>query len=265
MPGTWVLPPSDGLLWTPGYWGWSNGLYLWNAGYWGPHVGFYGGVDYGFGYTGVGFAGGYWHGGAFFYNRSVANFGHVNIVNVYNAPVTVNVASRVSFNGGQGGIRARPSAQEQVAMSEHHVAPTSLQAQHEAHAASMPAMHRSQNGGHPQILTTQHAGDFAHPGPRAGLHNHNQPRNPGASGAGARADVGGGPDARSHEPGPRPEGQAEDQRGQDQHQQAPQDQAPRDQADHEQAPRQPVEHQQPAHKPARHEEGKREPEPKRDH
>ncbi len=63
--------PSDGLLWTPGYWGWNNGLYLWNAGYWGPHVGFYGGVNYGFGYTGVGFAGGYWHGGAFFYNRAV--------------------------------------------------------------------------------------------------------------------------------------------------------------------------------------------------
>ncbi len=42
----------------------------------------------------------------------------------------------------------------------------------------MPAMHRSQNGGHPQILTTARAGDFAHPGPRAGLHNHNQPGAP---------------------------------------------------------------------------------------
>ena len=53
-----------GLLWTPGYWGWVNGAYLWHAGYWGPHVGFYGGVNYGFGYGGVGFAGGEWRGGS---------------------------------------------------------------------------------------------------------------------------------------------------------------------------------------------------------
>ena len=50
------------LLWTPGYWDWDDGLYIWHEGYWGPEVGFYGGVDYGFGYPGVGFYGGYWHG-----------------------------------------------------------------------------------------------------------------------------------------------------------------------------------------------------------
>src|SRR5215470_14230824 len=61
VPGTWVLPPELGLLWTPGYWGWSNGVYVFNEGYWGPHVGFYGGVAYGFGYTGVGYEGGYWN------------------------------------------------------------------------------------------------------------------------------------------------------------------------------------------------------------
>jgi hypothetical protein len=31
-------------------------------GYWGPHVGYYGGVNYGFGYMGIGFAGGVWAG-----------------------------------------------------------------------------------------------------------------------------------------------------------------------------------------------------------
>ena len=55
VPGTWVEPPEVGVLWTPGYWGWNDGAYLWNAGYWGPTVGFYGGVDYGFGYTGFGY------------------------------------------------------------------------------------------------------------------------------------------------------------------------------------------------------------------
>jgi len=59
VPGTWVLAPAPGLLWTPGYWGWGDGAYLWHAGYWGPHVGFYGGINYGYGYGGVGFEGGY--------------------------------------------------------------------------------------------------------------------------------------------------------------------------------------------------------------
>jgi WXXGXW repeat (2 copies) len=57
VPGTWVLAPTVGFLWTPGYWGWSNGGYIWNVGYWGPTVGFYGGINYGFGYVGVGYAG----------------------------------------------------------------------------------------------------------------------------------------------------------------------------------------------------------------
>ena len=60
VPGTWVRAPTPGLLWTPGYWAWSEGLYVWRAGYWGPRVGFYGGVNYGFGYTGVGYQRGYW-------------------------------------------------------------------------------------------------------------------------------------------------------------------------------------------------------------
>src|SRR5258708_31334233 len=60
VPGVWVMPPSVGVLWTPGYWGWSEGVYIFHAGYWGPHVGFYGGVNYGFGAGGVGFGGGQW-------------------------------------------------------------------------------------------------------------------------------------------------------------------------------------------------------------
>ena len=59
VPGTWVQPPAVGVLWTPGYWGWRDGIYVWNAGYWGPHIGFYGGVNYGFGYVGVGYEGGH--------------------------------------------------------------------------------------------------------------------------------------------------------------------------------------------------------------
>jgi len=241
VPGTWVEPPQGGMLWTPGYWGWNDGLYVWNAGYWGPQVGFYGGVNYGFGYGGTGYQGGYWHGGAFFYNRSVANFGSVNIVNVYNAPVSRGAISRVSFNGGQGGIRAQPTPGERTAMGAHHIAATPMQLQHEQHAASMPAMHMRQNGGRPQILTTQRAGDFAHPGPAPGLNNHH------AAGAGAAMQMHGGPGhpeggapAEHHEGGPAPQamragpapGQGGEPRGQQREQQR--EQAPRPQAAHEQ-------------------------------
>src|SRR3974377_487169 len=65
VPGTWVLAPFTGALWTPGYWGWINGAYLGHAGYWGTRIGFYGGINYGFGYTGFGYHGGYWRGDAF--------------------------------------------------------------------------------------------------------------------------------------------------------------------------------------------------------
>ena len=50
-------PPTTGALWTPGDWGYGYGGYFWNAGYWGPYVGYYGGINYGFGYFGIGFYG----------------------------------------------------------------------------------------------------------------------------------------------------------------------------------------------------------------
>ena len=52
-PGVWVEPPQPGLLWTPGYWGFVNGAYLFHRGYWGAQIGFYGGINYGFGYDGL--------------------------------------------------------------------------------------------------------------------------------------------------------------------------------------------------------------------
>jgi len=122
VPGTWVMIPQIGYYWTPGYWGWNGSLFVFNAGYWGPQVGFYGGIDYGFGYTGVGFQGGYWNHGVFFYNRSVTNVGTVH--NVYSRRVRVSNMSRVSFNGGVGGITARPTAAEMAAAHNRHVGPT---------------------------------------------------------------------------------------------------------------------------------------------
>ena len=66
VPGTWMMPPEVGFLWTPGYWGWGGDGFLFNEGYWGLSVGFYGGIDYGFGYFGHGYEGGRWQNGHFF-------------------------------------------------------------------------------------------------------------------------------------------------------------------------------------------------------
>jgi YXWGXW repeat-containing protein len=161
VPGTWVEPPSVGLLWTPGYWGWRDGIYLFNAGYWGPRIGFYGGVNYGFGYGGVGYEGGYWNNGVFAYNRTVNNFGGVAITNVYNKTVINNTTvTRVSFNGGAGGTKAQPTPQEEAVAHEQHVAATPVQTQHEHAASTNKALLASVNNGHPAIAATSKPGEF---------------------------------------------------------------------------------------------------------
>jgi hypothetical protein len=151
-----------GLLWTPGYWGWRDGIYVWNAGYWGPHVGFYGGVNYGFGYGGVGYEGGRWDNGVFVYNRTVNNFGNVTITHVYEKTVIVEPgATRVSFNGGSGGTTVRPTSEEQAAAHEQHVAAVPSQLQHERTASENKALLASENHGKPAIAATAKPGEFA--------------------------------------------------------------------------------------------------------
>ena len=153
VPGVWVHPPRVGVLWTPGYWGFVGGAYGWHAGYWGPHIGFYGGVNYGFSYGGVGFAGGEWRGGVFAYNSAVANFGSVHVTNVYEnrTIVTQNTIvnnNHVSFNG-EGGISARASANEMQAEHEEHVQATANQVQHANFAAQDRSQLASVNHGTP--------------------------------------------------------------------------------------------------------------------
>jgi hypothetical protein len=154
-----------GLLWTPGYWGWSEGFYLWHVGYWGPHVGFYGGINYGFGYTGVGFYGGYWRGGVYNYNRSVTNVNVTNVTNVYNTTVINNntTVNNVSYNGGPGGAAAKPNAAEQAAARDRHIAPTGSQMQHQQSASTNRALLASANHGQPPIAASPKAGVFSGP------------------------------------------------------------------------------------------------------
>jgi hypothetical protein len=161
VPGTWVPAPQPEYLWTPGYWEASGAVFLWHPGYWGPHVGFYGGVPYGYGYGGNGYEGGYWQGGRMYYNRSVTNISNVNITNVYNKTVINNVTvNRVSYNGGNG-IHAQPTPEQIAAGRERHIEPTPLQRQHVDMARRDETLHASQNRGRPPIAATPKPAAFS--------------------------------------------------------------------------------------------------------
>jgi hypothetical protein len=160
VPGTWVVAPV-GMLWTPGYWGWGGGVYAWHPGYWGPHMGFYGGINYGFGYGGVGFVGGEWRGGAFFYNTAVVRVDTVHVTNVYvNRTVIVNNESHVAFNGGAGGVQARPTPQEEAYAREPHQAALASQVQQEHAAHQDRANFASVNHGAPAVAASARPGEF---------------------------------------------------------------------------------------------------------
>jgi len=161
VPGTWILAPEVGYLWTPPWWGWENGAFFFHDGWWGPHVGFYGGVVYGFGYFGFGFVGGRWDGGHFFYNREVTNINVVNIHNVYNETVVNRYTeNHISYNGGPGGIEARPRPEDERAEQERHIAPIAAQTQHREAARGNPELRAAANHGRPPIAATGRAGEF---------------------------------------------------------------------------------------------------------
>jgi hypothetical protein len=151
VPGVWVAPPRPGVLWTPGYWGFGGGIYAWHPGYWGPHVGFYGGINYGFGYGGVGFVGGAWSGGVFRYNAAVVNVNTAVVRNVYVDRTVINntvVNNHVAFNG-EGGVMARPTPQEEAFSREEHFQPTANQISHEQSARDDRNQWASNNHGQP--------------------------------------------------------------------------------------------------------------------
>ncbi len=150
VPGVWVAPPRPRFLWTPGYWGFLGGRYRWNAGYWGRHIGFYGGVNYGFGYGGFGFVGGGWRGNVFRYNTAVMNVNRTVVRNTYvNKTVIRNTTiNRISYNGG-GGIQTRASDRELRYTRENHVQATKEQFAHQQTAAHDPSQFSKNNGGRP--------------------------------------------------------------------------------------------------------------------
>jgi hypothetical protein len=190
VPGTWVEPPDAGLLWTPGYWGWQDAGFVWTDGYWGPTIGFYGGINYGFGYFGDGFVGGRWDSGHFYYNTAVWHVNRTVVRNVYVNKVTIVNNNHVSFNGGNGGVMARASAQQEAARNERHVEAIQAQQQQRQDARSNQQLRASENHGKPPIAATDRAGAFnghVEKAKEAGG-TYNPPANRGNAGANARAE-----------------------------------------------------------------------------
>jgi hypothetical protein len=200
VPGEWVPAPFVGALWTPPYWGWQNGEYVFNAGYWGTSVGYYGGIDYGFGYMGVGFVGGEWRGAAFAYNTAVVRVNTTVIHNTYvNEAIvrqnTIANSRRVAYNGGPGGVRHAPTDRERAAMNEHHTPATTYQQRQISAARADRASYAKVNGGHPHNLAvvrpeTAERGTKPESQPRETTHSataarqtHLTPAHPAAKGA----------------------------------------------------------------------------------
>ena len=130
VPGVWVTAPFVGGLWTPGYWGYDDNRYAFHHGYWGSHIGFYGGVNYGYGYGGNGYEGGYWNHNQFYYNSSVTRINNTYVHNTYVHNVSFSNNTRVSYNGGHGGLNVQPNRYDQVAAREQHFGALPAQQQH---------------------------------------------------------------------------------------------------------------------------------------
>ena len=151
VPGAWVPPPEVGLLWTPPWWGFANGVYVLHEGYWGPTVGFYGGINYGFGYFGAGFVGGAWAGDVFRYNTAVVRVDRTVVHNTFVDRTVLTkeaTGSRASFNG-VGGVKAEATAEQKAAENAQHVSATSEQLSRREAASKNNELRASVNGGHP--------------------------------------------------------------------------------------------------------------------
>ena len=164
VPGTWVRAPYIGALWTPGYWDWDEGEYeyVFHDGYWGYHVGYYGNIDYGFGYTGEGYEGGYWYNGGFYYNTAVNRIRNIHITTVYNKTVINNTTINnynYSFNG-PGGANGVPTPMEIALANERHVPPTPAQVRQISLAAQNKTLYVAENHGVPPIAATTRPGAF---------------------------------------------------------------------------------------------------------
>ena len=130
VPGAWVAPPYAGALWTPGYWGREHDHYRLHHGFWARHVGYYGGIPYGYGYGGLGYNGGYWNSNRFYYNDAVSRVDVTRVRTIYTRRENiVDLQNRRNSFAGPGGYDRRPQPQEIAVYREQRTPPMQVQAQ----------------------------------------------------------------------------------------------------------------------------------------
>ncbi len=205
VPGAWIMPPEPGLLWTPGWWGWNDDAYYWHPGYWGPRVGFYGGINYGYGYFGYGYVGGYWDRDRFFYNRDVNRIDDRYVHDVYYRHVDRREFNqrRISFNGPRG-IRAQASPEQLQAAHERRFGATRMQRQQVQLAGRDRGMFARYNHGRPPVAAVSRPGQFRTAAPRGPQRQwqHFSPARGNAPGRGQRGwSQGGGQHGWGHPAG----------------------------------------------------------------
>jgi len=123
-----------------------------------PTVGYYVGIEYGFGYTGDGYHGGYWRDHQFVYNRVVNDLGNVNVPTYANQVFAP--ANHISYNGGRDGTTAQPTPAQLASTRERHISPTPEQIQNQQTASRIPTQMYSENKGAPPITAVARANDF---------------------------------------------------------------------------------------------------------
>jgi hypothetical protein len=99
---------------------------------------------------------------------------------VYHETVNVRTENRVSFNGGPGGIQARPRPQDEAIARGRRLPPAAAQTQHYREARSNRELRASDNHGRPPVAATARPGEFrnATPAREAGA-PYNPPANRG--------------------------------------------------------------------------------------
>jgi len=109
--------------------------------------------------------GGYWRNNNFYYNTAVTRVNTTIIRNTYVHNVTIINNTRVSYNGGRGGLNVRPLPAENVAWREQHMAPLPEQVAHAREASTNREQWASVNHGRPAVLTAPRPLETAHRAP----------------------------------------------------------------------------------------------------
>jgi hypothetical protein len=91
----------------------------------------------------------------------VNNLNGGNFHNVYNERIEAGNENHVSYNGGQGGIEARPTSGQEAAARQSHIPAGAAQNDHAQAARANPAQRAGVNHGKPAIAATSKPGDFS--------------------------------------------------------------------------------------------------------